>query len=167
MGGVGTRGFIALPPGRDDQAPCSCRSRRPAQCWTNRYQQAWQGRSPGAADDAGLQRQPTRVDELCPRDRFFHWRQLRHDALLGWMACPHLTPEYHAGRCGWTLNLAHARSGEPVVLASCLDAGDEFDRSITDSPAARRPERHRLTRHSYRRPHRPHPLPKESDAANQ
>jgi uncharacterized protein (DUF2252 family) len=32
--------------------------------------------------------------------------------------------------CGWTLARAHARSGDPVAIASYLDDGDAFDRAI-------------------------------------
>jgi sugar/nucleoside kinase (ribokinase family) len=39
---------------------------------------------------------------------------------------------FYAGICGWTLARAHARSGDPVAIATYLGEGDEFDRSITD-----------------------------------
>jgi hypothetical protein len=32
--------------------------------------------------------------------------------------------------CGWTLARAHARSGDPVAIASYLDSGDAFDQAI-------------------------------------
>jgi hypothetical protein len=34
--------------------------------------------------------------------------------------------------CGWTLARAHARAGDPVVMAEYLGRDDAFDRSITN-----------------------------------
>jgi hypothetical protein len=48
------------------------------------------------------------------------------------------------------------RSGDPVVMAICL-GGDEFDRSITDFSSGTPTPTTPTTKHSYRRPHRPHP----------
>ena len=36
----------------------------------------------------------------------------------------------YAEICGWELARAHARSGEPVALASYLGSGDSFDRAL-------------------------------------
>ena len=66
-------------------------------------------------------------------DRYLYWRQLRDmkgSALVDLMSASLL--ETYAGMCGWTLARAHARSGDPVAMASYLGAGDEFDASITD-----------------------------------
>ena len=38
--------------------------------------------------------------------------------------------ESYAEICGWALARAHARSGDPVALASYLGAGDSFDRAL-------------------------------------
>jgi hypothetical protein len=66
-------------------------------------------------------------------NRHFYWRQLRDmkgSALVELMAPVTLT--YYAQICGWTLARAHARSGDPVAMASYLGRDDAFDRSITD-----------------------------------
>ena len=39
---------------------------------------------------------------------------------------------FYAGMCGQTLARAHARSGDPVAIASYLGKKDRFDVSITD-----------------------------------
>ena len=39
---------------------------------------------------------------------------------------------FYAGICGWTLARAHARSGDPIAIATYLGEDDQFDRSITD-----------------------------------
>jgi hypothetical protein len=42
------------------------------------------------------------------------------------------TLRYYAQMCGWTLARAHARAGDPVVMAEYLGRDDAFDRSITN-----------------------------------
>jgi predicted alpha/beta hydrolase len=42
------------------------------------------------------------------------------------------TLNFYARACGWTLARAHARSGDPIAIASYLGEGDQFDRAITD-----------------------------------
>jgi hypothetical protein len=39
---------------------------------------------------------------------------------------------FYADVCAWTLARAHARSGDPVAIASYLGGGDRFDRAMTD-----------------------------------
>jgi sugar/nucleoside kinase (ribokinase family) len=42
------------------------------------------------------------------------------------------TLRYYAQMCGWTLARAHARAGDPVVMAAYLGRDDAFDQSILD-----------------------------------
>ncbi len=42
----------------------------------------------------------------------------------------------YAAACGWTLARAHARSGDRIVIASYLGAGDRFDRAVAEFAAA-------------------------------
>ena len=65
--------------------------------------------------------------------RNFCWRQLRDmkgPALVELMAPA--TLRYYAQMCGWTLARAHARAGDPVVMAEYLGRDDAFDQSILD-----------------------------------
>ena len=39
---------------------------------------------------------------------------------------------FYGRTCGWTLARAHARSGDPVAIASYLGTDDTFDAAITD-----------------------------------
>jgi hypothetical protein len=41
-----------------------------------------------------------------------------------------------AAWCGWTLARAHARSGEPALIAGYLGESDTFDEAIADFAAA-------------------------------
>jgi hypothetical protein len=34
--------------------------------------------------------------------------------------------------CGWTLARAHARSGDRIAIAACLDSSDVFDRAMVE-----------------------------------
>ena len=44
---------------------------------------------------------------------------------------PH-TMGLYAQLCGATLARAHARSGDPIAIASYLGGGDKFDRAMDD-----------------------------------
>ncbi len=59
-----------------------------------------------------------------------HPRQHAGSALVGTM--PPVALTFYAHMCGWTLARAHARSGDPVVMAEYLGSGAAFGRSITD-----------------------------------
>ena len=38
--------------------------------------------------------------------------------------------EFYGSICGWTLARAHARSGDPIAIASYLGRSDSFDRAL-------------------------------------
>jgi hypothetical protein len=63
--------------------------------------------------------------------RHFYLRQLR-DAKLKFAIETFNSAELilFAQWCGWTLARAHARSGEPALIAGYLGKGDAFDRAI-------------------------------------
>jgi Uncharacterized protein conserved in bacteria (DUF2252) len=42
----------------------------------------------------------------------------------------------YAQMCGWTLARAHARSGDPIAIASYLGKGPAFEQAIADFAAA-------------------------------
>ena len=65
--------------------------------------------------------------------RHFYIRQLRD--MKGSVEVETMAPGslgFYAGICGWTLARAHARSGDPIAIATYLGKRDQFDRSITD-----------------------------------
>jgi hypothetical protein len=66
-------------------------------------------------------------------DRYFYWRQLRDmKASAEVEAMTPLALALYARICGWTLARAHARSGDPIAIATYLGEDDQFDRSISD-----------------------------------
>jgi uncharacterized protein (DUF2252 family) len=139
VGSVGTRAFIILLQGRDAHDPLFLQVKEAtasvleASLPRSRYRQhgerVVQGqRMMQAASDIFLGW--TKGVDV---NRHFYWRQLRDmkgSALVELMAPVTLT--YYAQLCGWTLARAHARSGDPVAMASYLGRDDAFDRSITD-----------------------------------
>jgi uncharacterized protein (DUF2252 family) len=65
--------------------------------------------------------------------RHFYVRQL-HDVkikLLVEVFTPKLMVQY-AQYCGWALARAHARAGQPSLIAGYLGKGDQFDQALTD-----------------------------------
>jgi uncharacterized protein (DUF2252 family) len=139
VGSVGTRAFIVLLQGRDEHDPLFLQIKEATASVLedhlpkSRYQQHGQRVVAGqrmmqAASDIYLGW--TKGADVT---RHFYWRQLRDmkaSAEVETMAPYELT--FYARICGWTLARAHARSGDPIAIATYLGEGDQFDRSITD-----------------------------------
>ena len=139
MGSVGTRAFIVLLQGRDEQDPLFLQVKEATASVLeghlpkSRYRQhgervVYGQRMMQAASDIFLG-WTKGVDVT----RNFYWRQLRD--MKGSADVEAMAPvglNFYADICGWTLARAHARSGDPVAIAAYLGDGDGFDRSITD-----------------------------------
>jgi uncharacterized protein (DUF2252 family) len=139
VGSVGTRAFIVLLAGRDQDDPLFLQIKEATQSVLegptrrSRYEQAGERVVQGqrlmqATSDIFLGW--TRGVEA---DRYFYWRQLRD--MKGSALVEQMSPEAMSlyGRlCGWTLARAHARSGDPVAIAAYLGDDDSFDTSVTD-----------------------------------
>jgi uncharacterized protein (DUF2252 family) len=139
VGSVGTRAFIALLQGRDQQDPLflqvkeATRSVLEDHLPKSRYKQhgervVYGQRMMQAASDIYLGW--TKGVDV---SRHYYWRQLRD--MKGSAQVETMTPvglRIYAGMCGWTLARAHARSGDPVAIAAYLGKRDTFDQSITD-----------------------------------
>jgi uncharacterized protein (DUF2252 family) len=146
VGSVGTRAWILLFFGRDDDDPLFLQAKE-AQAsvlspfvgrsgYANQGQRVVEGqRLMQAASDIFLG-----WDRLVGVDgiaRDFYVRQLR-DWKASW-APETMTPEVMTlvgGMCGWTLARAHARSGDRVALAAYLGQGAQFDRAIAEFAVA-------------------------------
>ena len=139
VGSVGTRAFIVLLQGRDQQDPLflqvkeATRSVLEGPLPKSRYRQhgervVYGQRLMQAASDIFLGWARGAED-----NRYFYWRQLRD--MKGSVEVESMAPlglSLYAGLCGWSLARAHARSGDPVAIAAYLGKGDQFDRSIAD-----------------------------------
>ncbi len=141
VGSVGTRAWIVLLLGRDDQDPLFLQAKEAGASVLEPYLGASEFANHGrrvvegqrlmqAASDIflGWQRVPAGLDGQ-PRD--FYVRQLwdaKASAVVETMS-PKLMAIYGEA-CGWTLARAHARSGDRVAIAAYLGGGDAFDRAI-------------------------------------
>ena len=139
VGSVGTRAFIVLLQGRDDQDPLflqvkeATRSVLEGQLARSRF------RNQGERVVQGQRMMQATSDIFLGWTkgvhgvRYLYWRQMRDmkgSAVVDSMSASML--EDYAGMCGWTLARAHARAGDPVAIDAYLGAGDEFDLAITD-----------------------------------
>jgi uncharacterized protein (DUF2252 family) len=139
VGSVGTRAFIVLLQGRDQQDPLFLQVKEATasvlegHLRKSRYKQHGERvvrgqRMMQAASDIFLGWTKGVED-----NRYYYWRQLRD--MKGSAEVETMTPlglGLYAGICGWTLARAHARSGDPVAIAAYLGEDDQFDRSMVD-----------------------------------
>ena len=140
VGSVGTRAWILLLLGRDDDDPLFLQCKEAERSvlepflgnseFANHGQRVVEGqRLMQAASDImlGWLRTPG-IDGV---ERDFYIRQLwdgKGSAIIEAMN-PVAMAEY-ARVCGWTLARAHARSGDAVAIAGYLGSGDSFDRAM-------------------------------------
>ena len=140
VGSVGARAWIILLLGRDNGDPLLLQAKEAeasvlepalgASAFANHGQRVVEGqRLTQAASDIMLG-WLSLADPLGVK-RDFYIRQLwdaKGSALVEAMA-PRAMRLY-ADVCGWTLARAHARSGDPVAIASYLGRGDAFDHAL-------------------------------------
>jgi len=141
VGSVGTRAWIALMLGRDDQDPLFLQMKEAEASvleefcgrsdYTNHGHRVVAGqRLMQAAGDIFLGWIHV-TEGLDGRERDFYIRQLRD--WKGSAEIERMAPEamtIYARMCGWTLARAHARSGDPIAIAAYLGKSDVFDRAI-------------------------------------
>ena len=146
VGSVGTRAWILLLMGRDNEDPLILQAKQAEASvlepflgkseFANHGQRVVEGqRLTQAASDIMLGW--IRVDGLDGVKRDFYLRQLwdaKGSALVDLME-PNLLAIY-GGICGKALARAHARAGDAVAIASYLGGGDTFDRSLAEFAAA-------------------------------
>jgi hypothetical protein len=141
VGSVGTRAWVVLMLGRDNEDPLFLQAKE-AQAsvlepflgkseFANHGQRVVEGqRLMQAASDILLGWLHT--DEgIDGQSRDFYIRQLwdaKGSAVVELMEPSGM--EVYAQVCGWTLAKAHARSGDAVAIASYLGSGDVFDRAM-------------------------------------
>ena len=139
VGSVGTRAFIGLLQGRDEQDPLFLQVKEASTSVLEDHLPRSKYRNPGERVVQGQRLMQAASDIFLgwtkgvQADRYFYWRQLRDgkgSADIESMGADALT--VYAGICSWALARAHARSGDPVAIAAYLGETVAFDRSITD-----------------------------------
>jgi uncharacterized protein (DUF2252 family) len=139
VGSVGTRAFIVLLLGRDQQDPLFLQVKEATASVLEDHLPKSRYRQHGERVVQG-QRMLQAASDLflgwtkgADANRHYYWRQLRD--MKGAAEIESMVPvalTFYAGICGWTLARAHARSGDPVAIAEYLGEDDQFDRSISD-----------------------------------
>jgi uncharacterized protein (DUF2252 family) len=139
VGSVGTRAFIVLLQGRDQQDPLFLQVKEATASVLEDYLPKSGYKQPGERVVQGQRMMQAASDiylgwtKRAEANRSFYWRQLRD--MKGSADVESLRPPalaFYAHLCGWTLARAHARSGDPIAIAAYLGTSDAFDRSITD-----------------------------------
>ena len=139
VGSVGTRAFIALLQGRDQQDPLFLQVKEATQSVLEDHLPKSRYKQPGERVVHGQRLMQAASDiylgwtKRAEAGRYFYWRQLRD--MKGSADVESLRPPalaFYAHQCGWTLARAHARSGDPIAITKYLGKGDGFDQSITD-----------------------------------
>ena len=139
VGSVGTRAYIALLQGRNDQDPLFLQVKQATASVLEDHLPKSRFKNPGERVVQG-QRMMQAVSDIflgwtkgVEAGLYFYWRQLRDMKAsfeVETLKMEGLTA--YGGLCAWTLARAHARSGDPVAIAAYLGSSDKFDRSITD-----------------------------------
>ena len=139
VGSVGTRAFIVLLEGRDEQDPLFLQVKEATASVLEDHLPKSRFEEPGERVVQGQRLMQAASDiylgwtKGVEAGRHLYWRQLRDmkGSALVEMMNPVMLGIY-GGLCGWTLARAHARSGDAIALAAYLGKSDKFDRSITD-----------------------------------
>ena len=139
VGSVGTRAFIVLLQGRDQEDPLFLQVKEATRSVLEDHLPKSRFSQPGERVVQGQRLMQAASDIFLgwtkgvEENRYLYWRQLRD--MKGSADVESLRPiglNFYGRQCGWTLARAHARSGDPVAIAGYLGKSDAFDRSITD-----------------------------------
>ena len=141
VGSVGTRAFIVLLQGRDEQDPLFLQVKEATQSVLEDHLPKSR-HQPGSRVVHGQRMMQAASDiylgwtKGVQENRFLYWRQLRD--MKGSADVESYKPfglTFYARQCGWTLARAHARSGDPVAISAYLGKSDKFDQAMTDFAA--------------------------------
>src|SRR5215208_5588083 len=138
VGSVGTRNYVVLLEGRDEDDPLFLQVKEAEASVLESHLPKSTYKNHGQRVVAGQQLMQAASDIFLgwlrgPGGRDFYWRQLRD--MKGSVKVERLSPGelvLYAGICGWALARAHARSGDRVQIAAYLGKSERFDGAITD-----------------------------------
>jgi len=146
VGSVGTRCWVALFTGRDNQDPLFLQVKEAEAAVGEPFLGASEYRHHGERVVQGQRLMQGASDIFLGWDRFtgddgvtrdFYLRQLwdgKGSAVIEKMEPAGLG--IYAEMCGWALARAHARAGDAIAMASYLGRGDRFDRAMAEFASA-------------------------------
>src|SRR5215211_7272622 len=138
VGSVGTRAYIVLLEGRDEDEPLFLQVKEAGVS-------VLEGHVPSSAYEhhghrvVASQRLMQAASDIFlgwfrgKAGRDYYWRQLRD--MKGSADVENMSPDelvIYAGLCGWALARAHVRSGDRVQIAAYLGKSERFDGAIAD-----------------------------------
>ena len=142
VGSVGTRVYVVLLEGRDEDDPLFLQVKEAGASVLEGHVPSGTHEHHGHRVVAGQHLMQAASDIFlgwfrATEGRDFYWRQLKDmkgSAKVESMSANELV--LYAGLCGWTLARAHARSGDRVQIAAYLGKSERFDRSVADFAVA-------------------------------
>ncbi|MEZ0093871.1 DUF2252 domain-containing protein [Streptacidiphilus sp. EB129] len=138
VGSVGTRCFVLLLTGRDEQDPLFLQIKEAGPSALQRHLPAAGHEHQGNRVVVGQRLMQAAGDVFLgwmtgPTGRHFYCRQLRD--MKGSADVETMDPDLlrqYAELCGTTLARAHARTGDRIAIAAYLGKADTFDRAVAD-----------------------------------
>src|SRR5215212_9650518 len=138
VGSVGTRAYVVLLEGRDEDDPLFLQVKEAGASILESYVESGTYEHHGHRVVAGQRLMQAASDIFLgwfrgTAGRDFYWRQLKD--MKGSANVETMSPDelvLYAGLCGWTLARAHARSGDRVQIAAYLGKSERFDGAIAD-----------------------------------
>ncbi len=139
VGSVGTRAFIVLLQGRDENDPLFLQVKEATASVLEDHLPKSRYKQPGERVVKGQRLMQAASDiylgwtKGAQENRYLYFRQLRD--MKGSAVVESMAPAalgFYARQCAWTLARAHARSGDPIAINAYLGKGDAFDQAIVD-----------------------------------
>jgi uncharacterized protein (DUF2252 family) len=138
VGSVGTRCFVVVLQGRDENDPLILQAKEATASVLEPYLEVSQHANHGQRVVVGQQLMQATSDIFLgwtkgPTGRDFYLRQLWD--MKGSVDIAAIRPEglgFYGGLCGWSLARAHARTGDAVAISAYLGTSDRFDGAIAD-----------------------------------
>ena len=138
VGSVGTRAYVVLLEGRDENDPLFLQVKEAGPSVLEGHVPSGTYEHHGHRVVAGQRLMQAASDIFLgwfrgTAGRDFYWRQLKDmkgSANVETMSSDELV--FYAGLCGWALARAHARSGDRVQIAAYLGKSARFDGAIAD-----------------------------------
>jgi uncharacterized protein (DUF2252 family) len=138
VGSVGTRCFILLLQGRDDEDPLFLQVKEATTSVLEDHLAASSYRDPGERVVQGQRLMQATSDIFLGwaksgKGHHYYWRQLKDwKGSVDIDTAPSKELLDYAALCGWTLAHSHARSGDPIALSAYAGSGSVFVKAISD-----------------------------------